>query len=88
MFIPNAFTPNHDGLNDVFKPAGMYILEYKLQIFSRWGEQIFESSDLNTGWDGRFKGAECPTDNYFYQVTAKGTNGKSLKKAGTVLLLR
>jgi gliding motility-associated-like protein len=88
MFIPNAFTPNNDGLNDVFKPAGMYILEYKLQIFNRWGEQIFESSDINSGWDGRFKGSECPTDNYFYQVSAKGTNGKSLKKAGAVLLLR
>jgi gliding motility-associated-like protein len=88
LFIPNAFTPNNDGLNDLFKPVGMYILEYNLQIYNKWGVKIFESSDINTCWDGKFKGSDCQVDHYFYQITVTGTDGKKLNKAGSLLLMR
>ena len=51
VYIPNAFTPDGDGLNDIFIPVGKGITEYTLQIFDRWGELIFQSSYFNKGWD-------------------------------------
>ena len=54
--IPNAFTPNNDGLNDEFKPFNSNVSEYKMLIFNKFGEKIFESNDINLGWDGYFKG--------------------------------
>lgn len=56
LFIPNAFTPNSDGLNDGFKAMGIGISEFKLQVFDRWGELIFESTDINKAWDGSVRG--------------------------------
>jgi gliding motility-associated-like protein len=88
LFIPNAFSPNNDGLNDIFKPVGMYILEYNLQIFNKWGVKLFECNDINTGWNGKFKEVDCTVDTYFYQLSAKATNGKNIKKSGSVLLMR
>lgn len=88
LFIPNAFSPNNDGLNDVFKPFGMHILDYNLQVFNRWGEKMFESNDISSGWDGKFKGAECIMETYFYQVSAMGTNSRHFNKMGSVLLMR
>lgn len=52
LFIPNAFTPNGDGTNDVFMPKGQFILSFDMTIFNRWGDLIFRSNDLNKGWDG------------------------------------
>src|SRR6201993_709947 len=56
FYIPNAFTPNSDGTNEVFKGIGIGIKTYTLMIFDRWGELIFQSDDLEKGWDGTFKG--------------------------------
>jgi gliding motility-associated-like protein len=52
LYVPNAFTPNGDGLNDVFQPKGFGIVEYELDIYDRWGERIFHTNDFNQGWDG------------------------------------
>lgn len=56
IYIPNAFTPNSDGLNDGFKAEGVGIKEFKMQVFDRWGNLIFESDDINNGWDGSVNG--------------------------------
>ncbi len=56
FYIPNAFTPNRDGTNEVFKGTGIGIKTYTLMIFDRWGELIFQSDNLEKGWDGTFKG--------------------------------
>lgn len=56
IYIPNAFTPNSDGLNDGFKAEGVGIAQFKLQVFDRWGKMIFESDDINIGWDGSVNG--------------------------------
>ena len=56
FYIPNTFTPNGDGLNEVFKGVGIGITSYTIMIFDRWGEMIFQSNSLDQGWDGTFKG--------------------------------
>jgi len=59
-----------------------------LQIFNRWGEKLFESDDLNKGWDGSFKNKVCQLGTYYYQIRGKGANGKSEVHNGTVQLLK
>jgi len=56
FYIPNAFTPNHDGKNEMFFGYGTYIKEFNMLVFDRWGNLIFESNDINKGWDGRVQG--------------------------------
>jgi len=67
--FPNAFTPDGDGTNDIFKPL-VYcpVEEYRMQVFNRWGEQVFESFEVNVGWDGTFNGEQAPVDVYVYRV--------------------
>jgi gliding motility-associated-like protein len=56
LFMPNTFTPNKDGRNDVLKIQGHYIQNATMQIYTRWGELVFQSDDINQGWDGTYKG--------------------------------
>ncbi|MCG8700239.1 MAG: immunoglobulin domain-containing protein [Bacteroidales bacterium] len=97
--FPNAFTPNpegsSDGLynendfsNDVFFPIGEGVDEYRLEIFNKWGMLIFESNDINVGWDGYYEGKLLDKGVYVWKVTGTYNNGKSFKKVGTVLLIR
>ncbi|MBT7996678.1 MAG: gliding motility-associated C-terminal domain-containing protein, partial [Bacteroidetes bacterium] len=88
LFVPNSFTPNGDGINDMFLPKGVFVSEYNLQIFNRWGEKLFESDDMNEGWDGSFKGEICPLGTYYFQIKGKGVNGKTEVHNGTVQLLK
>jgi gliding motility-associated-like protein len=77
IWLPNAFSPNGDGINDVF--GAKYNFEVKIDfqmlVFNIWGEQIFSSNDINKGWDGKYKGESCPMGMYTYLVTFKA--GKS-----------
>lgn len=67
MLFPNAFSPNGDGLNDVYKPASNgAISNYVLNIFNRWGQRVFYSNNLESGWDGSYKNQPAQTDVYFY----------------------
>jgi len=88
LFVPNAFSPNGDGLNDYFLPSGVYIIDYHLQIYNKWGEKLFESDDINQGWDGKYNGRDCMPDNYVYSIYSKGTNGKGKLVTGTVMLMK
>ncbi|MBT7826062.1 MAG: T9SS type B sorting domain-containing protein [Bacteroidetes bacterium] len=88
LFIPNSFTPNGDGVNDIFLPKGIFISEYNIQIFNSWGEKVFESDKLSEGWDGSFRGKTCPLGTYYYSIRAKGANGKSKELSGSLTLLR
>jgi len=65
--VPNAFSPNNDGLNDIFKPFHSNVSEYKMYIFNKFGEKVFESNDINIGWDGYFKG-KIIQDSYVYKI--------------------
>ena len=92
FYIPNAFTPNDDGLNDSFGLIGEGVTEYNLQIFNRWGNLIFESNDMKTQWDGNYQNVKAEIGAYVYKITGKGSsnNGKSSKLInmyGTVTLV-
>lgn len=73
FFVPNSFTPNGDGVNDLFFPEGEGIdfTNYTMQIFNRWGEVLFESSDASKGWDGTYKGKSLKADTYIWKIVAK-----------------
>lgn len=91
LFFPTAFSPNADGLNDVFVPVGQDVLNLKLQVYNLWGELIFESNDLKQGWDGTFKGHESPVGQYLWTCTYAGYKGKihqqRFYKTGYLVLL-
>ncbi|RYY46333.1 MAG: T9SS type B sorting domain-containing protein, partial [Chitinophagaceae bacterium] len=88
-YIPNAFTPNGDGLNDVFRPvpAGIARTEY-FRIFNRYGETIFESNQFMKGWDGTFKGKKQAIGAYVWIIKGIDRNGKNVELKGTVMLLQ
>ncbi|MGE3653699.1 MAG: PKD domain-containing protein [Flavobacteriales bacterium] len=97
--IPNAFSPNPNGSNggfyditslsnDVFYPFVKFVRDYNFMIFNRWGELIFETNDVNIGWDGYYKGSMCQQDVYVWKVDLIFINGKKLSKAGDVTLIR
>ncbi len=68
-FIPNAFSPNGDGLNDVFRVNGLYRnINFSMVIFDRWGQMVFESDDVDKGWDGKAGGQVCPPESYIWVV--------------------
>ncbi|HEX6428912.1 MAG TPA: gliding motility-associated C-terminal domain-containing protein [Niastella sp.] len=87
VFIPNSFTPNGDGKNEFFRAYGTAIAGINMKIFNQWGEQIYEGSDVSTGWDGRQKGKLQPMGVYFYVIKIRFTNGtESIRKGGVNLL--
>lgn len=68
IYIPNTFTPNNDGLNDVFKPLCTNIIDLSMDIFDRWGLLIFHTNEAEQGWDGTYKGTKCQEDVYVYKL--------------------
>jgi gliding motility-associated-like protein len=89
--IPNAFTPNGDGLNDKFRIFGTppeNITEYNFRIFNRWGEVLFETSDIENGWDGTSKGQICPAGVYVWEIFYKDSKKTKISNKGTVMLIR
>lgn len=90
VFIPNAFTPNADGNNDMFFVYGEEITTINLKIFDRWGNMIFESDRQEDGWDGRANGGTnmAQQDVYVYKVFIKDFEGKQHKYSGHVSLIR
>jgi gliding motility-associated-like protein len=86
VFIPNAFTPNGDGINDTFGVKGEGIKNFTMRIYDRWGEVIFETRSAKQQWDGTYNGKPAQSDVYVYQFTAVGD--KSETKSGSVTLVR
>jgi len=68
LYIPNAFTPDGDGVNDIFLALGKEINTFQLLLFNRWGELIFTSNNINNGWNGRYKGKDSPMDVYVWKI--------------------
>ncbi|MBS1651215.1 MAG: gliding motility-associated C-terminal domain-containing protein [Bacteroidetes bacterium] len=88
LYIPNAFTPNDDGLNDIFEPEGYGIRDYKLYVFDRWGEMLFYSNSFKSGWDGSFNGQRCKNDVYVWKIILTNSFGKIIEKTGHVTLMK
>ena len=65
IYAPNAFSPDGDGLNDFFKVSGQGIIDFEMEIFNRWGQMVFKSSNINEKWDGTFRGKRF-TNRYIY----------------------
>jgi gliding motility-associated-like protein len=88
FFIPNAFTPNNDGKNEVFKVYGSSIREVEIRIYSQWGQLVFESHDPQGSWDGSMGGHPVPVGIYLYAIKVVFYNDHILSKKGTVSLIR
>jgi gliding motility-associated-like protein len=91
IFVPNAFTPNGDGHNDLLRPINLNnepVTQFKFAIFNRWGQRIFESRDPLSGWDGRMLGTEQPTGVYVWQLQYQFPQGPLTNHSGTVVLMR
>lgn len=88
LFVPNAFIP--DGINSIFKPVGVFIEEndYEMQIYNRWGHNIFTTKSIINGWNGKYKGELCPAGVYIYKINFRSSNGEMFEKHGTVTLIR
>ncbi|AEA44877.1 PKD domain-containing protein [Fluviicola taffensis] len=83
IFVPNTFTPDGDEFNNVFKPVvpvGMALDDYTFTIFNRWGEVLFESHDVNFGWDGTYHGTQVKEGAYTWTIVAKGGGDKKARK--------
>lgn len=88
VYPPNAFTPNHDDVNDEFIVLGKYVTDFSIQIFDRWGDLLFESNDMTKGWDGKYNGQYCDPGLYYFRLVAKGTKSQMKSVTGVVHLLR
>jgi gliding motility-associated-like protein len=91
FFIPNSFTPNGDGNNEVFLPKGVGVKKYRMDIFDRWGQLVYTSTDLYQGWDGKSKkgGDILPQDVYVYKISVTNNNSSKPKSyTGHVTLMK
>lgn len=87
-FIPNAFTPNNLGGNNLFMAYGVNVSDFNLLIFDRWGMLIYSSDDINAGWDGTFKGNKCQEDVYVWRLRYLDNSGNRHYRIGHVTLIR
>lgn len=88
LYIPNAFTPNDDGLNDTFQPTGRGIQKYQLTIYDRWGGIIFTSDDFTKGWDGSERGKIITDDVYAWRISTVDVKGKFREQSGFVTIVQ
>jgi len=89
LLIPTAFSPNGDGMNDFFRALNKNLVKYNLEVYNRWGEKVFESSDPLEGWDGVYQGIRQPMEVYTWQCRYQFSGGVKSKTAkGNVTLVR
>lgn len=88
LYVPNAFTPNDDGYNEVFKFEYFGLHPRELKIFNRWGTEIYTSTDPNKGWDGKLNGEICKPDVYIWKLMCQRHNGNRKEFTGTINLIK
>ena len=88
LFVPNAFSPNGDGQNDLFLVKGNCVENFYMTIFDRWGNKLFESQNINDGWDGTYKDHPMNTGTYVYYLKATMFDKSTVEKKGTMALVR
>lgn len=94
IYVPNVFTPNGDGVNDIFQPKGFGIVKYNMMIYDRWGEKVFETSDFEKGWDGTkqskhdVKYGVMADGSYTWQIKLTNTFGEAKEFTGHVILMK
>lgn len=87
LFLPDAFTPNGDGVNDTFLARGWFVKRFNMVIYNRWGEVLFTTDTLDTGWDGKVSGNRVPAGVYVYAIEAEDFTGRRVNKKGTLLVI-
>jgi gliding motility-associated-like protein len=88
-FVPNAFSPNGDGLNEIFRPIAVGVVSTEwFRVYNRYGQVMYESSNIQNGWDGTYKGQRQPIGNYIWSIKGKGRDGKVIEMKGNVVLVR
>lgn len=90
-YIPNAFSPNGDGLNDIFRVIGLppeNITRYNMEIYNRWGERIYQSESISAGWDGTTNGSPCPAAAYIWVIYYEDDSRNVVSNKGVVTLVR
>jgi len=88
LYIPNSFSPNNDGKNDVFKAEGTFITSFEMYIYDRWDNLIIKLDDIEKSWNGKQKGIEAPPDAYIYKGIATDVAGKQIDFYGQIILIR
>jgi gliding motility-associated-like protein len=88
LYIPNAFSPNGDGLNDNFMATGTFIQAFDMSIFDRWGHLVIHLTDITKSWDGTYHGADAPEDTYVYKGTATDIFSKKVTFQGQIQLVK
>ena len=88
IFIPNMFTPNADGINDDFGVKITNLKTYRIQIFNRFGAQLYEAKDILKRWDGTYNGQQVPVGTYYYVITGISLNDDPIKEAGYITVIR
>jgi gliding motility-associated-like protein len=89
IIMPTAFTPNADGLNDIFKVKYPFpVKEFHLMVYNRWGNKVFEANKINEGWDGSYKGEPSIQGSYVWVISFVDVNNKPAQLKGIVTLLR
>jgi len=87
VYIPNIFSPNLDGHNDILYMRGKNITEIEFAIYDRWGEEVFRTTDINQGWNGTFKGNPFNTSVFAYYAKIKFIDGTEQIKKGNITLI-
>jgi gliding motility-associated-like protein len=92
IWVPNVFTPNNDGINDIFKAKTKEIQKLQLYIYNRWGNMVFETHDVNMGWDGKYAGGDAQSGVYYWSIKyfENRSSNQNVEKEihGSVTLLR
>jgi gliding motility-associated-like protein len=88
VYIPNAFTPNRDDVNDLFYVRGEEIVELEMFIFDQWGKLVFSSQSKDEAWDGTLSGKAAQSGTYMYQAKVKMASGVSKNYTGNISLIR
>ena len=88
IYVPNAFSPNGDGNNDILYVRGLWVEKIIFRIFDRWGELVFESNNIANGWDGMFKDKKLPPDVYDYYLDITCVGGQQTITKGNVTLMK
>lgn len=88
IFIPNAFTPNGDGVNDIYYIPDANLTNFEFTVFDRWGNQIYQTYNARFRWDGFSKGRAIPSGTYVFLLVANNSKGARIKRSGQITVVR
>lgn len=88
IFVPNAFTPNNDGINDFFYIPSDNLSDFRFNVFDRWGNEVFATQNQRFRWDGTVDSRKVPEGVYVYVLEARTNEGQHVKRSGTISIMR